>query len=1487
MPEIYEGVLTPQDEFNLKLDSINRWNAVNIEPNFDVPESKILNDPLDPGEQVDIYSAMYSDNPEIRNMALIAQQRRIAKDTRVKLDPHFTIETPYSQAAKYLDQDYGFHPMADSEDFYAKQYEQRGKVSHFFENLIKFPARFGIGVGTKLGQTIGNIVGLFDPNRDHWMEGVSENAIAKFFYEAEQEWKDKFAPVFKPNGWEDRGFWSKFFDGRFWSDETADGLAFMGEMILSNYLLGAGLGKIGWVSKLAKWAPSGVGAIAKAQRGAMWLTGSKNLGELGSWGFNISVEALTEAAEGFKEKKRQLLADREKGLNNFSDEKINEIAGNVGSSRFTGNIFALAASQGIENRFIFNPLIRKMLRRTPEVKGRSNLVEVDEVGAARLKGSSGEKSKWYSKLNPVKGLRTPGSASRYFSGRLLTAYSIEGLWEENAQLAIDRLSMQDTLDFANFARQYGIQTKNAFIGNDPEASTSIGLGTVIGVIGGTIAGAGQRRNEMAQARLAMNDFNNARKNFLAMNDAIEYDEKGNPIYEDGILKFDPKKMVAMFQGMESTITKQMTADKMNDPVLANITYRSAIADYYRAARTAGIDQELITRLQSLASLSDEALKKLNLDPSSKKNVSSIINMIQRQKEIYDKVESLRKPDRPEGMSVQDYLIKEFSWRQLLYQQYSFRDIAKEAYESIKTRNADDILANTSFNESISDVAFNTFMKLAERKATLKYYYKAVTSEGSQDSNLAEYYKNTMNYLETEIDRIYDLLNAEGNDDYVIYLDKDEELKGQYTYMLSKTKNSEFFNNGTLKDDEESVKAIRSFIERQRDKIQHVASLENQYEQANFLISKLEDPEKGLITAFEYMEMRLNISQNIKPDPNNPEEEEETPETDETPEEEKEEGTEDPLMGFSVEAKDGSFVIKNPSGEYISSLLFDEEEAAINYINLNILPQMKKKEVKPEVIDYTNISQEELESGIKDALLTLYGAGYFKEQGITFSMFEDLYVHLPDILTNVPRYDDGEEILTKKEYSLISEFINRQNAKVGHGAGNSALADVESTALGDVTDKEYSDFVDNGLVSKERLNDIAGKVKSQQPLTEKETAIFTDKTSEINKIISEQPTVSESNPALADVESVANKNNSVLFVEKLFGIAKDRESKREEGVVFKTKVVSKVSSDGEVVTTKAKGEVEENGVVNNKRSVNPNNNWVNVNEFNSAIEPHIEKNPKLGYGSFDTWVIWNEMLSGENPPKEVQFKELREPTEQNTNKRSFVEVRVQYKNGEIGEFMFEVKPKSESLPTPVITSDDKIIFGHPGIGKTFLFEQGRKDIIDFDSEFKSRINEELGLPSGKDGWKYRNEWKKNNKELWNSKIRNLWEEAKIEAQRTGKTLLTSDIILLREFPEDFDKVITMSKDTFIQRAQQRNDYNPGEQGTEGWKNNLDAVINNIDKSKVIITDKYLSELLPNVKQEEPKKEPTPEEKINLTPEMLSEIENKPIDNKSFENTDFNC
>jgi hypothetical protein len=180
---------------------------------------------------------------------------------------------------------------------------------------------------------------------------------------------------------------------------------------------------------------------------------------------------------------------------------------------------------------------------------------------------------------------------------------------------------------------------------------------------------------------------------------------------------------------------------------------------------------------------------------------------------------------------------------------------------------------------------------------------------------------------------------------------------------------------------------------------------------------------------------------------------------------------------------------------------------------------------------------------------------------------------------------------------------------------------------------------------------------------------------------------------------------------------------------------------------------------------------------------------------------------------------------------------------------------ESLPKFKIAPNDKIIWGHPGIGKTFL-RQTNQDIIDFDSDYKSRINKKYNLP---EGFKARNEWRNSNPELWKEEIRQLWSEAKEESKATGKRLLVSDMLMLREFANDFDKVINISDETFVERAKQRDDYTEGE--TEQWKANINQALQNIPQSKIVQTDKYISDLFTTSQKQLPKFKPKPANTLN--------------------------
>lgn len=153
-----------------------------------------------------------------------------------------------------------------------------------------------------------------------------------------------------------------------------------------------------------------------------------------------------------------------------------------------------------------------------------------------------------------------------------------------------------------------------------------------------------------------------------------------------------------------------------------------------------------------------------------------------------------------------------------------------------------------------------------------------------------------------------------------------------------------------------------------------------------------------------------------------------------------------------------------------------------------------------------------------------------------------------------------------------------------------------------------------------------------------------------------------------------------------------------------------------------------------------------------------------------------------------------------------------------------------------TSEDKrfknanIIWGYPGTGKTWMFEHGAKNIIDFDSEYKSKIG----------NLKEREQLKKKiGKSEYNKKLDELFDEAKQEALKSGKKLLVSDMHFLKNRSKDLDIVTNISDQEFIQRSHQRGEHNEADKIE--WKNSINYAMKNIPESKVLNTTGYISDL----------------------------------------------
>lgn len=149
----------------------------------------------------------------------------------------------------------------------------------------------------------------------------------------------------------------------------------------------------------------------------------------------------------------------------------------------------------------------------------------------------------------------------------------------------------------------------------------------------------------------------------------------------------------------------------------------------------------------------------------------------------------------------------------------------------------------------------------------------------------------------------------------------------------------------------------------------------------------------------------------------------------------------------------------------------------------------------------------------------------------------------------------------------------------------------------------------------------------------------------------------------------------------------------------------------------------------------------------------------------------------------------------------------------------------------------IIWAHPGTGKTFLYQSQPELVIDFDSVYKPKISIELNIP---DTYEARQEWRKTHRDEYNQKILDLFNEAIVDANLSGKFLLVSDLIILQECESDIDFISQMSEETFIARSLQRNE--PYDEKHRMWKHDIDECISNVkNKDKVMIIECYLSEL----------------------------------------------
>jgi hypothetical protein len=880
-PQIMEGVLTPQDIFNINVDTQARWDKItSIKNDFNVPspnfpDYNFKNDPLNPDTQMSIYDGLFSQNPHIKEQAEAAITNSIHQNPSVKFNAGFHIDTPYDQAKMYVNKQFGFDPLRDNEQYYYEnEYANKSGLGKVWDNTYKGVGRLVGGIVTKLGQTVGQLgamIGsgieeIIDPKGNNWMEDVAENSFTKWFEGAEETIKDDWLPVFKPSNWNEKGFWSKLFSGQYWSDDLADGAAFMGSMIVETYLMG-GLGRAAGLSRLGAATITGSGNAAKLSRFALRvMTGADDLGGVGTWALTVGGESMMEASDTFKTVKQQLIEEREAGKNNYSDDQISKIAGDRAAGRFKANLVVLGISNAFENRFIYQPLMKRLRGKTtnlateePSVLGKGVKVSektnnLDDFAKAELNRPeyTGKLDRYF---NIRKKLRDPLGSLNFYGSRALRATFMEGYWEENAQLAIERLSNQGHLNVSNFLNQYFKQTSNATRGKDTETADNIGAGAVIGILGstGTSVATRERRKLKEATNQVIARYEMLRKQYLSIQDSYEKDENGNFIpNEDGVgYKINPDKAKAIIAGMDEHLSKQVTIDNIKDPIFRKFLQEQLLASYVFAAKQAGIHNSVQDRFQKLGTLSPDQLTKLGFDPSTPENLANFQQAFKEQSEIYNQVFlSKTSVRRPKDVKEKEFDQQELERKNDLYTTLTSARATKRAlddYTALAMANTIDILKSPNSIFQLHNSLFAQLMKLSEFEDTLpkeSTFYNQYIKDTRK--KLFDELKNTTAQL-IEFQSLPENLESENpaatidTDFYKKFFDENgkfiKELVEDKNGKIINKKRKEFFDYIALHDEANSI-------------LIH-GSLQNSISQLKYLSDKISDNKNGYKNYQEY------------------------------------------------------------------------------------------------------------------------------------------------------------------------------------------------------------------------------------------------------------------------------------------------------------------------------------------------------------------------------------------------------------------------------------------------------------------------------------------------------------------------------------------------------------------------------------------------------------------------------------------------------------
>ncbi len=621
---------------------------------------------------------------------------------------------PYNSVKKYLDMPYGYNYGLDNDNFYANQ-------EHWLKTAGKGIMRFGIGTVAKVGEGAGFLLGLSNPL--NWdgdvISNAADNGISQLFGALDQKTKEDWFPLYQEAEDREKGFWNRLFtDGDFWAGDIADGFAFA----VSVFVPGMALSKLGLGAKVLRaTAPLRIGtgiaedAVINAGKVQNYLTRgaqiAKGIDKFTAWGTMTASESLFEAAEIKRNIINSLTQDefgnyvinKETGRP-YTEEEKKRIAGQNAQGAFLLNTALLGMTNIIQLRWLGKIFNEGAELSTKRIIGTKNLTDV-----LKLPSASGKISKFLD-----------GKLGAFFSG-LPTAIASEGFVEENFQLAIQRLTesygkkgkVRDYLNVKELLGQVGSQTLKAILGDDPEASTSIGLGGLIGTSMSGVSNVMNFSREKVNNENLVTSYNNAQQNWLKFGNIYKTqtvettDDSGNIVKTEKIV-FDPQgrpeedveKVAGVLTGYRAVTSMLDESEKLKDGLIKTTMRDMAFAEFVKAHINAGIESNLLEKLDDVIKASPEEVVKLGfiLDDNVADQVNRYKNLaskIMKQDKLINR--DILFDNTPEDLARKNTLI-DLASKQAVYE--NLRDEISKSQTELKNELID--TKNTSLSDGLVD-----------------------------------------------------------------------------------------------------------------------------------------------------------------------------------------------------------------------------------------------------------------------------------------------------------------------------------------------------------------------------------------------------------------------------------------------------------------------------------------------------------------------------------------------------------------------------------------------------------------------------------------------------------------------------------------------------------------------------------------------------------------------------------------------------------------